>query len=314
MRAVTFADGEVVVADRPTPEPGPEEVMVAVAGAGINGADILQRAGRYPAPGDTPDDMPGLEFAGTVTATGARVRRFEAGDRVMGIVPGAGQAEVVVTPADLAIPVPDELDLGVAGGVPEALVTAHDALFTQAALGPGDRVLVTGAAGGVGSMAVQLAAAAGATVVASVRGTRRHDRLRELGADEVVVPEDQAAAGPWDVVLELVGAPSLATVTRSLATGARVVVIGVGAGRRLELDLMALMGARASLRGSTLRARPLADRVVASRFAGRLFQRLHADGRITVPVAATHPLAEAAEAYAAFEAGGTVGKVLLAMG
>lgn len=311
MRSVVFEDGEVTVGDRAMPVAGPNDVVVAVTSAGLNGADLLQRAGHYRAPGATPDDQPGLEFAGTVVTVGELVSRWRVDDAVMGIVPGAGQSSHVATHEDLCIAVPPDCPLEDAGGVPEALVTAHDALATQAGLVAGERVLVTGAAGGVGSMAVQLASGMGATVVASVRGTTRHDALRTLGADHVVTPEHQAEAGPFDVVLELVGAPSLAMVTRSLAVGARIVVIGVGAGARLDLNLLHLMSTRATLRASTLRARPLAERIVASRDAGALFTHLHRRTAVTIPVVSRHGLEDAARAYAVFEAPGGVGKVLL---
>lgn len=311
MQAVVFEGGAVSTAARPRPDPGPHQVLVEVAGAGINGADLLQLAGKYPPPAGTPDDQPGLECAGSVVAIGDEVRDWSQGDHVMAIVSGAAQATHVAVHEDLAMPVPDGLELVAAGGLPEALVTAHDALVTQAGLVTGERVLVTGAAGGVGSIAVQLAAGIGAEVVAQVRGTERHDALRALGADEVVTPDEQADAGPFDVVLELVGAPSLATVTRSLAVGARIVVIGVGAGSRMELDLGHLMAARAVLRGSTLRARPLADRIVASRAAVALATHLHRRGRLTVPVSSTHAFVAAASGYEAFRTSGTIGKVIL---
>lgn len=312
MRATIIDDGTIAVGERPDPVPAPDEVLVEVAGAGLNGADLLQRAGHYPAPAGTPDDQPGLEFAGTVVQVGERVSTAEVGDRVMGIVPGAGQSELVATPADLVLSLPRSWDPVHAGGAPEALVTAHDALFTQGALGPGDRVLVTGAAGGVGTAAVQLARGAGAHVVASARGPDRHEALAGLGAHEVVAPDDHADAGPFDVVLELVGGPSLETVLGSLATGARMVVIGVGAGPRLELNLLALMGRRATLRGSTLRARPLADRIRATRAAGHVLDGLVAAGTYQVPVAAVHGLDAAADAYDDFDRGGHLGKVILA--
>lgn len=312
MRATTIDEGTITIDDRTDPVPGRGDLLVEVAGAGLNGADLLQKAGNYPAPAGTPDDLPGLEFAGTVSAIGEAVTSHAVGDRVMGIVPGAAQAELVSTPAELVLAVPDGWDPVHAGGAPEALITAHDALFTQGDLGPGDRVLVTGAAGGVGTAAIQLARGTGAHVVASARGTDRHDALAELGAHEVVTPDEQADAGPFDVVLELVGGPSLSTVTRSLATGARIVVIGVGAGPKLELNLMALMGARAMLRGSTLRARPLADRVVATRAAGHVLATLVAADAYRVPVAATHPLDDAPVAYDDFDRGGHLGKVILA--
>lgn len=312
MRATVIDDGAITIAERPDPVPGAEDVLVRVAGAGLNGADLLQRTGHYPAPAGTPDDQPGLEFAGTIVALGERVTTRSIGDLVMGIVPGAAQSELVATPVDLVLDVPSGWDPVQAGGAPEALITAHDALFTQGELGPGDRVLVTGAAGGVGTAAVQLGRAAGAHVVGSARGRDRHDDLLALGADEVIVPDQQADSGPFDVVLELVGGPSLATVTRSLATGARLVVIGVGAGPKLELNLLSLMGARATLGGSTLRARPLADRIVATRAAGRVLDRLAPVGRYTVPVHAVHDLDDAARAYDDFDRGGHLGKVVLA--
>lgn len=311
MRTAIIADGTVTVGDRPDPVPGPTDLLVRVAGAGLNGADLLQRSGNYPAPPGIPDDQPGLEFAGEVVGMGDRVHGHQVGDGVMGIVPGAAQAELVATPADLVMAVPDDLDPAIAGAVPEVLVTAHDALFTQGGLGLGDRLLVTGAAGGVGTAAVQLGRAAGATVVASARGTERHDDLAALGAHEVVTPDDQADAGPFDVVLELVGAPSLGGLTRSLATGARVVVIGVGAGPLMELDLLHLMSARALVRGSTLRARPLADRVLATRRAGTAFAALWSRDAWRVPVADRHGLADVGIAYDRFAAGGHLGKHLL---
>lgn len=311
IRTVLFKDREVTVGERSMPAADPHGVVVEVTSAGLNGADILQRAGHYPAPPGTPDDQPGLEFAGRVVGRGSAVTRWAPGDAVMGIVPGAGQSTHVATHEDLCMAVPDGVDMADAGGVPEALVTAHDALVSQAGVQAGERVLVTGAAGGVGSMAIQLARGMGATVVASVRGRDRRDALVGLGADIVVNPEQQADAGPFDVVLELVGAPSLATVTTSLATGARIVVIGVGAGARLDLSLLHLMAARATLRGSTLRARPLADRILASRRAGALFAHLHARGEVAVPVASRHDLGAAPRAYDAFTTSGTIGKVLL---
>ena len=157
MRALVIQEGgRLVTEDRPVPEPGPDQVLVRVHGAGINRADLLQRAGRYPAPPGVPPDIPGLEFAGEVVQTGRGADRFETGDRVMAVIAGGGQAELAVVHERAAMPVPDELDWTAAGGVPEAFTTAHDALFTQAGLTVGERLLVHGAAGGVGMAAVQL--------------------------------------------------------------------------------------------------------------------------------------------------------------
>src|SRR3954453_11457927 len=195
MQAATIRDGELVVAEHPAPEPGAGEVLVKVASAGLNGADMLQRRGGYPAPPGSPPDIPGLELAGEVAALGPGAERFAEGDRVMGIVGGGGQAELAVVHERQLIPVPDALDWPSAGGVPEVFTTAHDAVFTQAGLRAGERLLVHGAAGGVGTAAVQLAHAAGAHVTATVRNETLRDGVRELGADEVVAPDDYADRG-----------------------------------------------------------------------------------------------------------------------
>src|SRR5439155_5348324 len=169
VRAAAVADGEIRVEERPDPEPGKGEVLVAVRAAGVNGADMLQRAGRYPAPPGSPEDIPGLELAGEVAATGPGAERFAEGDRVMAIVGGGGQAELALVHERAAMPVPDALDWPAAGGTPEVFVTAHDALFTQASLESGEHLLVHGGAGGVGTAAIQLGRGAGARVTATVR-------------------------------------------------------------------------------------------------------------------------------------------------
>src|SRR5204862_5712111 len=210
MRAVTIREsGELVVAERPDPEPGAGEVLVRVRAAGLNGADMLQRKGGYPAPPGSPPDIPGLELAGEVAGLGPGAQRFAQGDRVMAIVGGGGQAELAVVHERQLMPVPDAVDWPHAGGIPEVFTTAHDAVFTQAGLRAGERLLVHGAAGGVGTAAVQLGHAAGAHVTATVRNEQLRDAVRELGAAEVLAPDAYADAGPYDVVLELVGAPNI---------------------------------------------------------------------------------------------------------
>src|SRR3954464_8488534 len=182
MRAAVIADGDISAQERPDPEPGAGEVLVRVRAAGLNGADMLQRKGGYPAPPGAPPDIPGLELAGEVAALGPGAERFAEGDRVMGIVGGGGQAELAVVHERQLMKVPDALGWPEAGGVPEVFTTAHDALFTQCELGAGERLLVHGAAGGVGTAAVQLARAAGAHVTATVRNEALRDGVRELGA------------------------------------------------------------------------------------------------------------------------------------
>ena len=310
MRAATIRGGEVVVAEHPDPEPAGGEILVAVRGAGLNGADLLQRRGRYPAPPGSPPDIPRLELAGVVAARGPDAGRFEEGDRVMAIVGGGGQAELCLVHERGAMPVPEGLDWPQAGGAPEVFTTAHDALFTQAGLAPGERLLVHGGAGGVGTAAVQLGRATGARVTATVRNEALRDEVEGLGA-RAVDPDGFEQHGPFDVILELVGAPNLASNLDALATGGRIAVIGVGAGAKAELNLMALMQKRGRIHGSTLRARPLEQKATAMRLLERHVLPLLESGAAHVPVAASYPLERVAEAYERFDAGGKLGKVVL---
>jgi len=314
MRAVTIQENNLVVEERPDPVAGAGEVVVAVRAAGLNGADQLQLRGAYPAPAGSPADIPGLELAGEVVARGPGAERFEEGDRVMAIVGGGGQAELCVVHERQLMVVPAGLDWAQAGGLPETFTTAHDALFTQAHLQLGERVLISGAAGGVGTAAVQLAAAAGAHVTASVRDAARHEEVAALGADVVCSPDQSESLGPYDVLLELVGAPNLDANFAALAVGARVVVIGVAAGFRSELNLLALMGSRAKLSGSTLRARPLEEKAATARAMERSVLPGFDDGSLTVPIYKSFPLDEAADAYESFASGGKLGKIVLVTG
>ena len=311
MRAATIRDGEVGVSDHPDPEPGAGEVLVRVRAAGINGADMLQRRGGYPAPPDAPADIPGLELAGEVVATGPRALRFAQGDRVMGIVGGGGQAELCSVHERGLMPVPDGLDWPQAGGLPEVFTTAHDAIASQGGLRPGEKLLVHGAAGGVGTAAVQLGVLLGAHVTATVRSFDLREHVAALGAHAVLDPDAYVDGGPYDVVLELVGAPNMAGNLTALNTWGRIVVIGVGAGAKAELDLLALMGRRGTVRASTLRVRPLEEKAAAQRRVEREVLPAFAAGRLQVPVAATFPLDEVREAYERFRAGGKLGKIVV---
>jgi NADPH2:quinone reductase len=311
MRAVTIRDKEIFVEDHPDPEPGSDEILVRVRAAGINGADMMQRRGLYPAPKGSPQDIPGLELAGEVVACGPGAGRFSAGDRVMAIAGGGGQAELATLPERQAMPVPDGLNWAEAGGTPEVFTTAHDAVFTQAQLRMGERLLVHGAAGGVGTAAIQLAAAAGAHVTATVRRPEAREAVTTLGANEVIEPEGFEEHGPFDVILELVGAPNLGPNLKALATQGRIVVIGIGAGAKGELNLRDLMTKRATLRASTLRARPLEEKALTARAMERHVLPLFEAGALRVPIADTFPLERAAEAYDRFAEGGKVGKIVL---
>ncbi|UJA20386.1 NAD(P)H-quinone oxidoreductase [Thermoleophilia bacterium SCSIO 60948] len=313
MRAVTVENEQIVVSEHPDPEPGTGEVLIRVDSAGLNGADIMQRAGRYPAPPGSPADIPGLELAGEVVESGPEQRRFEVGDRVMGIVGGGGQAELAAVHERQLMPVPAALEGPAAGAFPEVFTTAHDAVFTQGGLKPGERLCVHGAAGGVGLAAIQLGRAAGASVTATVRDESRREAVAGFGA-EVLAPEEFEDAGPFDVILELVGAPNLGANLKALETGGRICVIGVGGGAKGEINLLALMGKRATIRASTLRARPLEEKAMTARLVERQVLPLVESGQVGVPIDSTFPLAEAADAYERFTGGGKLGKIVLEMG
>ena len=312
MRAVVIKDKELVVEQRPDPEPGSGEVLVRVRAAGLNGADQMQLRGGYPAPAGSPPDIPGLELAGDVIARGPGAERFSEGDRVMGIVGGGGQAELATVHERVLVPVPEELSFNEAGGAPEVFTTAHDALFTQAGLVAGERVLVHGGAGGVGTAAIQLAHATGARVTATVRNPDLRERVSAFGA-MVIGPEGFRDHGPFDVILELVGAINLLDNLKALETGGRITVIGTGAGATGEIHLGLLMMKRARLLGSTLRARPLEGKALTARALERSVLPLLAAGAVKVPIAETYPLAEAAAAYEHFARGGKLGKIILVM-
>jgi NADPH:quinone reductase len=311
MRAATVVDGSIQIAEHPDPEPGAGECLVQVHAAGLNGADILQRAGHYPAPPGSPPDIPGLELAGEIVALGPGASRFSAGDRVMAIVGGGGQAELAVVHERQLMPVPENLDWPEAGGLPEVFCTAHDAVFSQAGLEPGERLLVHGGAGGVGTAAIQLGVAAGARVTATVRNTDLHAQVAELGA-EVIEPDGFEETGPYDVILELVGGGNIPGNIKALATGGRIAVIGVGgSGPKAEVNLLGLMSKRGSIHASTLRARPLEEKAAVTRRVERHVLPFFESGTVRVPVAATFSLDEVADAYERFSAGGKFGKVVI---
>ncbi len=314
MHALTITPGGLEWSPRPDPVPQGSQLLVGVRAAGVNPADLLQAQGHYPPPPDVPPDVPGLEMAGTVVEVGPLARQFKVGDRVMGLVGGGAQAELALVDESVALPVPSEIGWESAGGFMEAFLTAYDALICQGGLTVGARVLVTGASGGVGTAAIQLAAAAGADVTASARRTEFHPQLRALGAHRAMVPSEASVAGPYDLVLELVGGPMLSSHLGQLGTSGRMIVIGVGAGRQIDVDLSRLMSRRAAIAASTLRARPLFEKAKLVRSVGdRLLPRL-ASGQLRVPLAVTFPFPEAPAAYRRVGEGGNLGKVVLLAG
>jgi NADPH:quinone reductase len=310
MRAATIREQEILVEEHPDPVPGSGEVLVRVRAAGLNGADMMQRRGLYPAPAGSPQDIPGMELAGEIVALGGGAERFAVGDRVMAIIGGGAQAELATVHERLLMAVPEGLDWAEAGGLPEVFTTAHDAIIVQAGLRSGEHLLVHGGAGGVGTAAIQLAREAGAQVTATVRREELREQVAELGATAVAC-EEFAGRGPFDVIIELVGGPNMEENMQALATRGRIVVIGVSAGAKSELNLLALMGKRARIFGSTLRARPLEEKALTARHVEHEVLPLFERGRLRVPVAAEFPLDRAAEAYDAFAAGGKLGKIVI---
>jgi NADPH2:quinone reductase len=293
MHAAVVVDGRLEIQERPDPVPGAGEILIRVRASGINGADLFQRAGNYPAPQGAPPDIPGLECAGET----------ERGEHVMALLPGGGHAELAVVQESHVLPVPDSLGWPEAGGFLEVFATAHDALFTQAGLMPGERVLVNGASGGVGAAAVQLGSEAGATVT----GVARHhfDEILALGA------ADTKPSSKYGVILELVGGDHLRTNLERLDLKGRIAVIGVGAGETAEVNFHLLMRARGRIHGSMLRSRTRAEKADVIRRLREDVLPLLEEGRVVVPVHATYPLDQAQEAYDAFAAGGKFGKIVI---
>jgi NADPH:quinone reductase-like Zn-dependent oxidoreductase len=311
VRALTIADRSLELRERPTPEPGPTDVLVEVHAAGINAADLMQRDGFYPAPPGWPQDIPGMELAGVVVAVGDRVVEPLMGRRVCAIVGGGAQSTHCALPSEHLLFLPDDVSFDEAGGFPEAFITAHDALVTQGRLAAGERVLISGAAGGVGSAGVQIARALGAEVIAVTRTTEHHERLRELGASSTITLDEVAALSGVDVVLELLGAAHLDVAQRVLSPFARVVVIGVGAGRSAELDLLSMMTKRATITGSTLRSRSREEKAEVTRRVSDALIPRWTHHELDVPLAKVFELDEATEAYEYFATPGKFGKVVL---
>jgi putative PIG3 family NAD(P)H quinone oxidoreductase len=315
----TGAGGNEVVRleERPDPVPGTEDALVRVRFAGLNPADVAQRAGRYPAPPGAPSDIPGLEVAGTVETCGQRVTAWRPGDRVFGLVAGGGLAERVVVHERCVARVPERLDERDAAAVPEAFITAHDAVSIQAGLRPGEVLLVHGAAGGVGTASCQIGVSMGARVLGTVRSGAGSAAIEGLGAEPL--EDDGFAAAVLertegrgvDVVLELVGAPHFPGNLEAIASKGRIVIVGVGAGQEVAVALLALMGKRATLRGTMLRARPLEEKAIAVRAFEREVVPALAAGRMRPLVDSVFPAEGIHAAFDRLEGSGKLGKVLI---
>jgi putative PIG3 family NAD(P)H quinone oxidoreductase len=324
MRAIVIREPggpDVLVArDLPDPVPSFGHVRVRVRFAGVNRADLLQRAGSYPAPPGVPADIPGLEYAGVVDAVGPGVTRFSIGDRVFGLVGGGAYAEQLVVHEREAVRVPDALGADEAAAVPESFVTAYDALVAQARLSPGERVLIHAAGSGVGTAAIQIARALGCFVAGTSRTADKLDRCRPLGLSAGIVPQGNAFAaevlhatggGGVDVVLDLVGGAYVPEDIEACALRARILIVGLTAGAKAELNLGAILRKRITLIGTALRARPLEEKIQAAQLLERHLCPWLNTRAVRPVIDRAYRLDEAPAAHAYVAGNQSFGKVLL---
>ena len=307
------------VAEVADPVPGPGEVLIDVAAAGVNRADLLQRQGFYPPPPGAPP-YPGLECAGTITALGTGVAGWQPGDHACALLSGGGYAERVAVPAGQLLEIPGGLTLTEAAALPEVACTVHANVVTLAGLAPGETLLVHGGASGIGTMAIQLGRALGARVACTAGSAAKLARCRELGAELAVSYRDEdfvAAIGEFtggrgaDVILDIMGAAYLQRNVAALATGGRLVVIGLQGGRTAEIDLGTLLYKRGTLYATSLRSRPVAEKAAIAESVHEHVWPLVADGSVKPVIHATLPLAEVVEAHRMLEDSGHIGKIVL---
>ena len=307
----------LVLVEKPDPEPSRGEVRVRVRATAVNRADLLQRMGAYPAPADSPPDIPGLEIAGEVAMLGPGCERFAVGDRVFGLVGGGGYAEAIVSHERALAKIPDGMSFEDAAAVPEAFVTAHDAIVSQAQLRSGEPLLVHAAGSGVGTAAVQLGRALGAIVIGTARTADKLERARALGLDVGIVAaggkfaDAVRAAHEAAVVLELVGGGYLAEDLRCVQTLGRIVLVGLLAGAKTELDLGLVLRRRVRILGTVLRARPLEEKIAAMRAFETQVVPLFARGIVKPVIDCVLPLADAARAHERMASNAGFGKIVL---
>lgn len=326
MRAavITKAGGPDVLEVRevPRPVPGEGEVLVRVRASALNRADLLQRRGNYPAPPGVPPDIPGLEIAGEVTGRGAGSGRWSHGDRVFGIVGGGGNADFVTTREDELVAIPQSLSWNEAAAIPEAFITAHDALITQAGMRPGESVLIHAVGSGVGIAAIQLVRALGGHAFGTARTKDKIDRARSLGLENGVVVGKEPAAfvdhvRRWtnnrgvDVVIDLVGGDYIAADVAAAAMKGRIMLVGLLAGRSTNVDLGGVLRQRLTIRGTVLRSRPAQEKVDATRAFARDVLPLLASGRVKPIVERVFPLEQIREAHELMESNETFGKIVI---
>jgi len=307
------------VAEVPTPAPGAGQILVRVRAAGLNRADLLQRRGHYPAPPGWPQDIPGMEYGGEIAALGAGVTDLRVGQRVFGLAGGGAQAEYLVVPAVLALPTPDSLSDVESGAIPEAYITAHDALYTQGSLQPGERVLIHAVGSGVGIAAMQIAKAAGCPVLGTSRSADKLARARALGLDVRIdaVKEsfDVATIRATDgrgaaLIIDFIGAEYLERNLNALALKGRIVFVSTLSGQHASLPIGTVMAKRARLIGTMLRGRSLDEKAAASRAFAEHVLPLLARAAIKVPIDKVFPLEQAPEAHRYMEENRNFGKVV----
>ena len=306
--------------DVPTPTPQRGEARVRVRATAVNRADLLQRMGAYPAPSDSPRDIPGLELAGEVDAVGEGVTAVKVGDRVFGLAGGGAYAEQVVVHARTLVRMPEGLTFAEGAAIPEAFVTAYDAMVVQARLAAGESVLVHAAGSGVGTAAVQIARVIGASSIGTARSIAKLDRARPMGLGEGVVAEGGKFAEKVnaitegrgvDVVLDLVGGGYVVEDLACIAQRGRIVVVGLLAGTRADVDLGVVLRKRVELRGTMLRSRPLEEKIDAARVLGRHLAPLFATRQLEPVIDKVLPFARAAEAHDYVASNDGFGKVVL---
>lgn len=317
--AITKPGGPDVLTlvERPAPEPSRGEVRVRVRATAVNRADVLQRMGAYPAPADSPPDIPGLEFAGEVDALGPGVERLAVGDRVFGLTGGGSYAEQLVAPERAVARIPDGLSFEHAAAVPEAFITAHDAIVGQAGLRGGETLLVHAVGSGVGTAAAQLGRALGVYVIGTARTPDKLERARALGMDAGVIPDGGKFAdavrkhGEPQVVLELVGGPYVDEDIRTVGTLGRIVLVGLLAGGRNEIDLGGILRKRLRIFGTVLRARPLEEKIAAVRSFEAHVVPLLRRGLVAPVIDTVMDLDAAAAAHTRMQSNEGFGKIVL---
>jgi putative PIG3 family NAD(P)H quinone oxidoreductase len=301
------------------PEPGPSQVLVEVAAAGLNRADCLQRRGFYPAPPGVPADVPGLEFSGVIESVGEVVSAWKPGDRVMGIVGGGSMATRVLTESAELMPVPNELSLEEAAAVPEVFLTAYDAIVLQGNLQAGQSVLLHAVASGVGTAGIQLASVIRATSIGTSRTADKLPRCTELGLNHAVLVEDgnfaeavlEAASNGVDVILDTIGAAYLAQNVKVIGKQGRIIVIGLMGGVKGELALGTLLAKRASIQGSVLRSRSPAEKAELTKsFTEQMLGRF-ATGDLKPIIDDVLPMTDVQAAHRRMDANETFGKLVL---